>query len=229
MHRQACLDEALQDALQTSLKLASNISINVVLEYPKAAKVYFRYLRCLFVHHLETVATVDNATFAALVNALRQGLAADERQAGASASAIVQQCAGAVDSIGTYLFRHGRKATPAAGALRAQVQAMGGAPELFGRLLATLLRLVLFAERGAMKPIGGAVLSLMLASPEAFEKCKGELTNSQPHGPLREQLQREFARLHEGVRPNLEDFNKVVFCVNLRRFASNNANLFKTA
>jgi len=70
-------DPALSEALQTSLKLASNLSINVVLEYPKAAKVYFRYLRCLFVHHLETVATVDNATFAALVNALQQGLAAD--------------------------------------------------------------------------------------------------------------------------------------------------------
>ena len=70
---------------------------------------------------------------------------------------------------------------------------------------------------------------LLLASPEAFEACQQELVNTQPQGPLQDQLRAEFGRLLEGVRPNLEDFNKVVFCVNLRRFASNNANLFKTA
>ncbi len=29
--------------------------LQVVLEYPKVARVYFRYLRCLFVHHLGKV------------------------------------------------------------------------------------------------------------------------------------------------------------------------------
>ena len=63
------------------------------------------------------------------------------------------------------------------------------------------------AIKKAPVPQADEQLKRQLAAAEAEATQAKQLARDAPF--LREQLQREFARLHEGVRPHLEDFNKL--------------------
>jgi exportin-7 len=202
-------DRALDSALEASLYMALTIPLPELLEFPKLAVAFYTYLSVIFRNHLEAVVTLDSPTFMRLVGALRQGLdSLDDTISSLSAAAI--------DHLATWQFRNGRKDTRPAKALAGHLAAR---PRLFADQLTLLFKVVLFTSGGCTNQwsLGKPVLSLILASDEAFRTVRKQLCATQSPEKAA-QLEESFEKLIADIRPNLEQGNRDRFSQQLAIF-----------
>lgn len=203
-------DKALANALKASLQLAISIPLDELLVYPKVAMAYFQFVEVLFRNHLDALVQFDHAVLMQLITALQNGLAALD-------NTVSSRCAAALDHIATFCFRIGlRKATAAANAIRNHI---AQEPQLFATLLGLLFNVVLFTNNGLTNQwsLGKPILSLMLASDEAFQECRKQLIATQPPENV-PKLEASFKKLVHEIRPNLEQANRDRFSQRLNIF-----------
>mmetsp|Transcript_3905 Transcript_3905/g.6196 ORF Transcript_3905/g.6196 Transcript_3905/m.6196 type:complete len:239 (-) Transcript_3905:535-1251(-) len=204
-------DKALEDALAVALELCLNVPVEEVIVYPKFAKAYFSFFEVLFRNHTETLIALETPTFLQVVRAQHDGITALD-------TPMAAQCANTIDHLASYYFRHHKPGHPnPKPGIRALNQHLNAEPSLLSKLMATLFNQLLFGPMSNQWAVTRPILSLMLASEQAFTEYKASLLATQ--SPDKQaQLQEAFAKLLQDVQRNLENGNRDRFTQKLASF-----------
>jgi len=127
---------------------------------------------------------------------------------------ICSLCAASIDHIYSYIFLHQRRGKPTV--LRIQ-EHLASEPSLGNELIATLFNSLLFSTHANHWAVTRPILSLLLASEDAFTYYQEQLVAAQPV-ENQSKLQQEFMKLTAEVQRSLETSNRDKFTQKLTLF-----------
>merc|ERR1711892_367978 len=91
-------DEALDNALNTFVKLLLSVPQTDLLDYPKLSQTYYVLLECLAQDHMAFLATLEPQVFLYILASISEGLQALDTM-------VCTGCCATLDHIVTYLFK----------------------------------------------------------------------------------------------------------------------------
>jgi len=200
-------DPALDNALDTSLKMALSIPLDHVIAYPKLSKSVFGFVEIMFRNHIKTTLALDTNVFMQLMNAVHEGLQSSDAQ-------ISSMCANSIDHLATFFFESIGKDKPEVHNLNKHLAAQ---PNLFSSLTTTLFNLLLFGAPQNHWAVMRPMLSLMLASENSFTSYKDHLMSTQDTAN-QDKLNEAFNKLLADVNRSLESANRDRFTQKLTAF-----------
>lgn len=200
-------DKALQNSFDVALQLCLNIPLEDVLAYVKLSKAYFQFLEILLKSHLDVLCGLDSSVFIVIVRTIHEGLQSNETQ-------ICSLCAASIDHIYTYIFLHQRRGKPTVQRIQ---EHLASDPAVGNELIATLFNSLLFSTHANHWAVTRPILSLLLASEDAFKCYQEQLVAAQPL-ENQSKLQQEFVKLTAEVQRSLETNNRDKFTQKLTLF-----------
>uniref|UniRef100_T1JH36 Gamma-tubulin complex component 2 n=1 Tax=Strigamia maritima TaxID=126957 RepID=T1JH36_STRMM len=91
-------DDALDNALQTFVKLLLSIPQTDLLDYPKLSQTYYVLLECLAQDHMSFISNLEPSVFLYILSSISEGLTALDTM-------VCTGCCATLDHIVTYLFK----------------------------------------------------------------------------------------------------------------------------
>ena len=204
-------DTALQNALDVSLQLTLSIPLDDVLSFVKLGKAYFGFLEILFRHHLDVLSGLESPVFLDLIKKNNEGIQSGD-------SNVVSTCASTIDHIATFLFLNQNR-TNKATVQRVQAHILSD-PTIMHTLLSNCFSALLFSKNQSFWPLTRPILSLMLASPDAFTAYHDALAGTQTV-EARAKLASEVETLLAGLQHSLETTHRDKFTQKLTLFRLN--------
>ena len=95
-------DPALENALEVALQLTLSVPLEHVLAYPKVSKSYYAFIEILFRNHISTALALDTIVFMQLMNAIHDGLQAND-------ATLSSTCANTIDHLASFYFMNNAK------------------------------------------------------------------------------------------------------------------------
>lgn len=134
---------------------------------------------------------------------------------------VVSHCTAAIDQLATYIFLNQRKDKPAMRMLRQHIQSE---PTMMNLLMSTLFNFLLFSSHANHWAVTRPILSLMLASEDAYTAYRDQLVSSQsPENQIK--LTEEFDKLTADIQRSVDTANRdkftqrlTLFRINVRQF-----------
>jgi hypothetical protein len=168
-------DASLDQSVNFLLKALLDVPLDALFSFPKLAQMYMVVLHLLFRNHIDFMVVLPR--FAHVCQTLILGLDSIDVEVASHASC-------AIDFLATFYVKNHAKDSPAANALRAQVQA---APRIFHDFMVTLFRVLVFDDSAAgattmslIRPLLPSILAAQLVQPAALEEYRSELLQTQP-------------------------------------------------
>ncbi|KAJ8686986.1 hypothetical protein QAD02_022780 [Eretmocerus hayati] len=212
-------DEALDNALNTFVKLLLSISQSDLLDYPKLSVTYYGLLECLAQDHMAFLSTLEPRVFLYILSSISEGLTALDTM-------ICNGCCVTLDHIVTYLFKQlyqkagmypGKKnpVVPSGGDLFLQV--LKQHPEILQQILSTVLNVIMFEDCRNQWSMSRPLLGLILLNEEYFNQLRENIIRNQPVDKQASMAQ-WFENLMDGIERNLLTKNRDRFTQNLSMF-----------
>eukprot|EP00095_Tigriopus_kingsejongensis_P007054 maker-scaffold146_size311726-snap-gene-2.19 protein:Tk07054 transcript:maker-scaffold146_size311726-snap-gene-2.19-mRNA-1 annotation:"Exportin-7" len=208
-------DEALDNALNTFVKLLLSVPQTDLLDYPKLSQTYYFLLECLATDHMSFLATMEPQVFLYILASISEGLTAIDTM-------VCTGCCATLDHIVTYLF----KQVTSKGKIRrgqvvpdndALVQVIKVRPELLQQMLSTVLNIIMFEDCRNQWSMSRPLLGLILLNEEYFEQLRDQIIQAQPTDK-QTAMATWFKNLMEGIERNLLTKNRDRFTQNLSVF-----------
>ncbi|KAK6635129.1 Exportin 7 [Polyplax serrata] len=208
-------DEALDNVLNTFVKLLLSINLNDLLDYPKLSQTYYVLLECLAQDHMSFLSTLEPNAFLYILSSISEGLTALDTM-------ICTGCCATLDHIVTYLFKQlttkGKKThhgLPAPNDMFLQV--LERHPEILQQILSTVLNVIMFEDCKNQWSMSRPLLGLILLNEEYFNGLREQIIRNQPVDKQAAMLQ-WFESLMDGIERNLQTKNRDRFTQNLSLF-----------
>ncbi|XP_040573298.1 exportin-7 isoform X1 [Lepeophtheirus salmonis] len=208
-------DEALDNALNTFVKLVLSISLSDLLEYPKLSQTYYVLLECLAQDHMNFLATMEAQVFLYILSTISEGLTAIDTM-------VCTGCCTTLDHIVTYLFKQvSMKGKTRRGQTvqenDALVQAIKMRPEILQQMLSTVLNIIMFEDCRNQWSMSRPLLGLILLNEDYFQQFRDQVIQSQL-ASKQANMQVWFKNLMVGIERNLLTKNRDRFTQNLTTF-----------
>ncbi|XP_046385117.1 exportin-7 isoform X3 [Ischnura elegans] len=213
-------DEALDNALNTFVKLLLSISQADLLDYPKLSQTYYVLLECLAQDHMSFLATLEPTVFLYILSSISEGLTALDTM-------VCTGCCATLDHIVTYLFRQltqkGKKnrrggrgvAGGAGGDMFLHTLELN--PDILRQILSTVLNVIMYEDCRNQWSMSRPLLGLILLNEEYFNQLRESIIRSQP--PDKQAVMAQwFENLMDGIERNLLNKNRDRFTQNLSHF-----------
>ncbi|XP_015191751.1 PREDICTED: exportin-7 isoform X4 [Polistes dominula] len=212
-------DEALDNALNTFVKLLLSIPQSDLLDYPKLSATYYVLLEYLAQDHMVFLSTLEPRVFLYILSSISEGLTALDTM-------VCTGCCATLDHIVTYLFKQlyqkaagypGRKnaVVPSGGELFLEV--LKQHPEILQQILSTVLNVIMFEDCRNQWSMSRPLLGLILLNEEYFNQLRENIIRSQPVDKQGAMAQ-WFENLMDGIERNLLTKNRDRFTQNLSMF-----------
>merc|ERR1712223_1745921 len=181
-------DEALDNALNTFVKLLLSIPQTDLLDYPKLSQTYYVLLECLAQDHMSFLATMEPQVFLYILSSISAGLTALGGNLNYFTDTMVcTGCCATLDHIVTYLFkqvmmkgkvRRGQMLPDNDGL----VQVIKLRPEILQQMLQTVLNIIM--------------------NEDYFQQLRDQVIQSQPSAK-QSSMATWFKNLMEGIERDL--------------------------
>uniref|UniRef100_A0A674BU62 Exportin 7 n=1 Tax=Salmo trutta TaxID=8032 RepID=A0A674BU62_SALTR len=207
-------DDALDNALQTFIKLLLSIPHSDLLDYPKLSQSFYSLLEVLTQDHMNFIASLEPHVVMYILSSISEGLTALDTM-------VCTGCCSSLDHIVTYLFKQLSRSTkkrPAAMATDDRfLLIMQQHPEMIQQMLSTVLNIIIFEDCRNQWSMSRPLLGLILLNEKYFADLRNSIVNSQP--PEKQQAMHLcFENLMEGIERNLLTKNRDRFTQNLSVF-----------
>ncbi|GAB0200252.1 exportin-7 [Grus japonensis] len=234
-------DDALDNALQTFIKLLLSIPHSDLLDYPKLSQSYYSLLEVLTQDHMNFIASLEPHVIMYILSSISEGLTALDTM-------VCTGCCSCLDHIVTYLFKQlsrstKKRTTPLTQESDRFLHIMQQHPEMIQQMLSTVLNIIIFEDCrnqwSMSRPLLGLILlnekrlsgmpcpkakvaiplrvNLSFSSLPHFSDLRNSIVNSQP--PEKQQAMHLcFENLMEGIERNLLTKNRDRFTQNLSAF-----------
>ncbi|XP_015413188.1 PREDICTED: exportin-7 [Myotis davidii] len=208
-------DDALDNALQTFIKLLLSIPHSDLLDYPKLSQSYYSLLEVLTQDHMNFIASLEPHVIMYILSSISEGLTALDTM-------VCTGCCSCLDHIVTYLFKQLSRSTKKRTAPLNQesdrfLHIMQQHPEMIQQMLSTVLNIIIFEDCRNQWSMSRPLLGLILLNEKYFSDLRSSIVNSQP--PEKQQAMHLcFENLMEGIERNLLTKNRDRFTQNLSAF-----------
>ncbi|KAH0518485.1 Exportin-7 [Microtus ochrogaster] len=213
-------DDALENALQTFIKLLLSIPHSDLLDYPKLSQSYYSLLEVLTQDHMNFIASLEPHVIMYILSSISEGLTALDTM-------VCTGCCSCLDHIVTYLFKQlsrstKKRATPLNRESDCFLHIMQQHPAMIQqarnlRMLSTVLNIIIFEDCRNQWSMSRPLLGLILLNEKYFSDLRNSIVNSQP--PEKQQAMHLcFENLMEGIERNLLTKNRDRFTQNLSAF-----------
>uniref|UniRef100_A0A6Q2Z3G4 Importin N-terminal domain-containing protein n=1 Tax=Esox lucius TaxID=8010 RepID=A0A6Q2Z3G4_ESOLU len=210
-------DDALDNALQTFIKLLLSIPHSDLLDYPKLSQSFYSLLEVLTQDHMNFIASLEPHVVMYILSSISEGLTALDTM-------VCTGCCSSLDHIVTYLFKQVKPTLsymmkrPAAMATDDRfLHIMQQHPEMIQQMLSTVLNIIIFEDCRNQWSMSRPLLGLILLNEKYFADLRNSIVNSQP--PEKQQAMHLcFENLMEGIERNLLTKNRDRFTQNLSVF-----------
>ncbi|KAM9539432.1 exportin-7 isoform 8-T13 [Salvelinus alpinus] len=207
-------DDALDNALQTFIKLLLSIPHSDLLDYPKLSQSFYSLLEVLTQDHMNFIASLEPHVVMYILSSISEGLTALDTM-------VCTGCCSSLDHIATYLFKQLSRSTkkrPVAMATDERfLHIMQQHPEMIQQMLSTVLNIIIFEDCRNQWSMSRPLLGLILLNEKYFADLRNSIVNSQP--PEKQQAMHLcFENLMEGIERNLLTKNRDRFTQNLSVF-----------
>uniref|UniRef100_A0AAY4ECR0 Importin N-terminal domain-containing protein n=1 Tax=Denticeps clupeoides TaxID=299321 RepID=A0AAY4ECR0_9TELE len=198
-------DDALDNALQTFIKLLLSIPHSDLLDYPKLSQSYYSLLEVLTQDHMNFIASLEPHVVMYILSSISEGLTALDTM-------VCTGCCSSLDHIVTYLFKQLSRSTKKRAAPMAQesdrfLHIMQQHPEMIQQMLSTVLNIIIFEDCRNQWSMSRPLLGLILLNEKYFADLRNGIVNSQP--PEKQQAMHLcFENLMEGIERNLLTKNR---------------------
>ncbi|ROJ26379.1 Exportin-7 [Anabarilius grahami] len=198
-------DDALDNALQTFIKLLLSIPHSDLLDYPKLSQSYYSLLEVLTQDHMNFIASLEPHVVMYILSSISEGLTALDTM-------VCTGCCSSLDHIVTYLFKQLSRSTKKRAAPMAQesdrfLHIMQQHPEMIQQMLSTVLNIIIFEDCRNQWSMSRPLLGLILLNEKYFADLRNSIVNSQP--PEKQQAMHLcFENLMEGIERNLLTKNR---------------------
>merc|ERR1712080_304097 len=182
-------DEALDNALNTFVKLLLSIPQSDLLDYPKLSQTYYVLLECLAQDHMSFLATMEPQVFLYILSSISAGLTALGK------------------------VRRGQM-LPDNDAL---VQVIKLRPEILQQMLQTVLNIIMFEDCRNQWSMSRPLLGLILLNEDYFQNLRDQVIASQQADKMAAMMT-WFENLMEGIERTLLTKNRDRFTQNLSVF-----------
>ncbi|XP_074108339.1 ran-binding protein 16 isoform X2 [Cotesia typhae] len=218
-------DEALDNALNTFVKLLLSIPQSDLLDYPKLSATYYVLLECLAQDHMAFLSTLEPRVFLYILSSISEGLTALAVNL-ISDTMVCTGCCATLDHIVTYLFKQlsqkagvypGKKNAAVAAGGELFLQVLKQHPEILQQILSTVLNVIMFEDCRNQWSMSRPLLGLILLNEEYFGQLRENIIRSQPVDKQAAMAQ-WFENLMDGIEPNLLTKNRDRFTQNLSMF-----------
>jgi len=209
-------DDALDNALNSFVKLLLSIPQSDLLDYPKLSQTYYVLLECLAQDHMSFLATMEPQVFMYILSSITEGLTALDTM-------VCTGCCATLDHIVTHLFK---QMSMKAGKVRrgqtlpendALVQVVKMHPEILQQMLSTVLNILMFEDCRNQWSMSRPLLGLILLNEDYFQSLRDQIIQSQP-ASKQTSMATWFKNLMDGVERNLLTKNRDKFTRNLSVF-----------
>uniref|UniRef100_A0A5F9C4G4 Exportin 7 n=1 Tax=Oryctolagus cuniculus TaxID=9986 RepID=A0A5F9C4G4_RABIT len=208
-------DDALDNALQTFIKLLLSIPHSDLLDYPKLSQSYYSLLEVLTQDHMNFIASLEPHVIMYILSSISEGLTALDTM-------VCTGCCSCLDHIVTYLFKQlsrstKKRTTPLSQESDRFLHIMQQHPEMIQQMLSTVLNIIIFEDCRNQWSMSRPLLGLILLNEKYFSDLRNSIVNSQP--PEKQQAMHLcFENLMEGIERNLLTKNRDRFTQNLSAF-----------
>ncbi|KFU95663.1 Exportin-7, partial [Chaetura pelagica] len=224
-------DDALDNALQTFIKLLLSIPHSDLLDYPKLSQSYYSLLEVLTQDHMNFIASLEPHVIMYILSSISEGLTALDTM-------VCTGCCSCLDHIVTYLFKQlsrstKKRTTPLAQESDRFLHIMQQHPEMIQQMLSTVLNIIIFEDCRNQWSMSRPLLGLILLNEKvktppshpswrswlgwADAGALGLKGTGQP--PEKQQAMHLcFENLMEGIERNLLTKNRDRFTQNLSAF-----------
>ncbi|EPY84526.1 Exportin-7 (Ran-binding protein 16) isoform 4-like protein [Camelus ferus] len=208
-------DDALDNALQTFIKLLLSIPHSDLLDYPKLSQSYYSLLEVLTQDHMNFIASLEPRVIMYILSSISEGLTALDTM-------VCTGCCSCLDHIVTYLFKQlsrstKKRTTPLNQESDRFLHIMQQHPEMIQQMLSTVLNIIIFEDCRNQWSMSRPLLGLILLNEKYFSDLRNSIVNSQP--PEKQQAMHLcFENLMEGIERNLLTKNRDRFTQNLSAF-----------
>ncbi|XP_044593823.1 exportin-7 isoform X2 [Cotesia glomerata] len=218
-------DEALDNALNTFVKLLLSIPQSDLLDYPKLSATYYVLLECLAQDHMAFLSTLEPRVFLYILSSISEGLTALAVNL-ISDTMVCTGCCATLDHIVTYLFKQlsqkagvypGKKNAAVTAGSELFLQVLKQHPEILQQILSTVLNVIMFEDCRNQWSMSRPLLGLILLNEEYFGQLRENIIRSQPVDKQTAMAQ-WFENLMDGIEPNLLTKNRDRFTQNLSMF-----------
>uniref|UniRef100_A0A803W8S8 Exportin 7 n=1 Tax=Ficedula albicollis TaxID=59894 RepID=A0A803W8S8_FICAL len=198
-------DDALDNALQTFIKLLLSIPHSDLLDYPKLSQSYYSLLEVLTQDHMNFIASLEPHVIMYILSSISEGLTALDTM-------VCTGCCSCLDHIVTYLFKQlsrstKKRSTPLAQESDRFLHIMQQHPEMIQQMLSTVLNIIIFEDCRNQWSMSRPLLGLILLNEKYFSDLRNSIVNSQP--PEKQQAMHLcFENLMEGIERNLLTKNR---------------------
>ncbi|CAH6825376.1 Ranbp17 [Phodopus roborovskii] len=208
-------DDALENALQTFIKLLLSIPHSDLLDYPKLSQSYYSLLEVLTQDHMNFIASLEPHVIMYILSSISEGLTALDTM-------VCTGCCSCLDHIVTYLFKQlsrstKKRTTPLNRESDCFLHIMQQHPAMIQQMLSTVLNIIIFEDCRNQWSMSRPLLGLILLNEKYFSDLRNSIVNSQP--PEKQQAMHLcFENLMEGIERNLLTKNRDRFTQNLSAF-----------
>ncbi|XP_070539906.1 exportin-7-like isoform X2 [Ptychodera flava] len=207
-------DDALENALQTFVKLLLSIPHSDLLDYPKLSQSYYALLECLAQDHMNFIANLEPQVFLYILSSISEGLVALDTM-------VCTGCCAILDHIVTYLFKRlsktSKKRANAIQENEAFLRILEVHPEILQQMLSTVLNIIMFEDCRNQWSMSRPLLGLILLNEEFFTELRKRIISSQPT-EKQESMHMCFENLMDSIERNLLTKNRDRFTQNLSVF-----------
>ncbi|XP_054708520.1 exportin-7-like [Uloborus diversus] len=210
-------DVALDDALNTFVKMLLSIPQSDLLHYPKLSQTYYVLLECLAQDHMNFLSSLEPHLFLYILSSISEGLSSSDTM-------VCAGCCAALDHLVTYIFkkvsRTGRKRRTSGTEQQEEetcLRVLKQHPEILQQMLSTNLNIVIFEECRNQWSMSRPLLGLILLNEEYFNQLRQNIINTQL--PEKQGVMAQwFDSLMDGIERNLQTKNRERFTQNLSVF-----------
>ncbi|XP_044735322.1 exportin-7 isoform X2 [Chrysoperla carnea] len=223
-------DQALDNVLNTFIKLLLSIPQSDLLDYPKLSQTYYVLLEHLAQDHMSFLATLEPHVFLFILASISEGLTALETM-------VCTGCCASLDYIVTYLFKQltqkapmypGKKQRPGMVPPNDMfLKVLEMHPEILQQILSTVLNVIMFEDCRNQWSMSRPLLGLILLNEDYFNQMRENIIQSQP--PDKQSAMAQwFENLMHGIERNLLTKNRDRFTQNLSLFRRDINDSFKS-
>ncbi|KAF8784840.1 Exportin-7 like protein [Argiope bruennichi] len=210
-------DVALDDALNTFVKMLLSVPQSDMLHYPKLSQTYYVLLECLAQDHMNFLSSLEPHLFLYILSSISEGLSSSDTM-------VCAGCCAALDHLVTYIFKKvskaGRKRRTSGTEQPEEetcLRVLKQHPEILQQMLSTNLNIVIFEECRNQWSMSRPLLGLILLNEEYFNQLRQSIINNQL--PEKQVIMAQwFDSLMDGIERNLQTKNRERFTQNLSVF-----------
>merc|ERR1712080_340529 len=210
-------DEALDNALNTFVKLLLSIPQTDLLDYPKLSQTYYVLLECLAQDHMAFLATLEPQVFLYILASISEGLQALDTM-------VCTGCCATLDHIVTYLFKKvtnkvGKKVRGSQTSAENDplVAVIKMRPEILQQMLQTVLNIIMFEDCRNQWSMSRPLLGLILLNEDYFQQLRDQIAQTQ-NSRFQAKISKALHNLMDSIEGHLAIRNRDKFTQNLSVF-----------